>query len=52
MKDDALEDYATLRAPEIIASEIMNDFESALEQFATIAEALNLKLWPFLLTKI
>src|SRR5882724_2898184 len=40
MKDDALEESANLPAPEIIAREITDDLEAALEQFATIAEDL------------
>jgi type I restriction enzyme M protein len=38
LKDDALEESANLPAPEIIAQEISDDLEAALEQFATIAE--------------
>ena len=38
LKDDALEESANLPAPEIIATDITADLESALEQFATIAE--------------
>jgi type I restriction enzyme M protein len=40
LKDDALEESANLPAPEIIAQEITDDLESAMEQFATIAEDL------------
>jgi type I restriction enzyme M protein len=40
LKDDALEDSANLPAPEIIAAEITDDLEAALEQFATITEDL------------
>ena len=40
LKDEALEDSANLPAPEIIAQEITEDLEAALEQFATIAEDL------------
>ena len=40
LKDDALEDSANLPAPEIIAQDIADDLEAALEQFATIAEDL------------
>jgi type I restriction enzyme M protein len=40
LKDDALEESANLPAPEIIAQEITDDLEAALEQFATIAEDL------------
>lgn len=38
LKDDALEESANLPAPEIIAQEITDDLETALAQFATIAE--------------
>ncbi len=38
LKDDSLEDSANLPAPEIIAAEIMEDLQAALEQFALIAE--------------
>jgi len=40
LKDEALEESANLPAPEIIAQEIRDDLEAALEQFATIAEDL------------
>jgi type I restriction enzyme M protein len=40
LKDEALEDSANLPAPEIIAQEISDDLEAALEEFATIAEDL------------
>ena len=40
LKDDALEDSANLPAPGIIAQEIVDDLEAALEQFAAIAEDL------------
>ena len=40
LKDESLEDSANLPAPEIIAKEITDDLEAALEQFATIAEDL------------
>jgi type I restriction enzyme M protein len=40
LKDDALEESANLPSPEIIAQEITDDLEAALEQFATIAEDL------------
>ena len=40
LKDDALEESANLPAPGIIAQEIMDDLEAALEQFAAIAEDL------------
>jgi type I restriction enzyme M protein len=37
LKDESLEDSANLPAPEIIAAEIAEDLEAALEQFAEIA---------------
>ena len=40
LKDESLEDSANLPAPDIIAAEIVEDLEAALEQFATIAEDL------------
>jgi type I restriction enzyme M protein len=40
LKDEALEESANLPAPDIIAQEIADDLEAALEQFATIAEDL------------
>ena len=40
LKDDALEESANLPAPHIIAQDITDDLEAALEQFATIAEDL------------
>ena len=43
LKDDALEDSANLPAPEVIAQEITDDLEAALEQFATIADDLVLE---------
>lgn len=40
LKDEALEESANLPAPDIIAQEITDDLEAALEQFASIAEDL------------
>jgi type I restriction enzyme M protein len=40
LKDDALEESANLPAPEIIAQDITDDLEAALEQFRLIAEDL------------
>jgi type I restriction enzyme M protein len=40
LKDDSLEESADLPAPEVIAREITDDLEAALEQFTTIAEDL------------
>ena len=36
----ALEDSANLPAPDVIAAEIVEDLEAALEQFAAIADSL------------
>lgn len=38
LKDESLEDSANLPAPEVIAREIMEDLQAALEQFSAIAE--------------
>ena len=43
LKDESLEDSANLPAPEVIAAEIVEDLEAALEQFAEIAEDLRQK---------
>ena len=40
LKDESLEESANLPAPGVIAEEITQDLEAALEQFATIAEDL------------
>jgi type I restriction enzyme M protein len=40
LKDESLEESANLPAPEIIAQEIVDDLQAALEQFAAIAEDL------------
>ncbi|MBI1851997.1 MAG: SAM-dependent DNA methyltransferase [Planctomycetes bacterium] len=40
LKDDSLEDSANLPAPHVIAAEISEDLQAALEQFGTIAEDL------------
>ena len=40
LKDESLEDSANLPAPEVIAAEIVEDLQAALEQFAAIAEDL------------
>lgn len=40
LKDESLEDSANLPAPAIIAKEIVEDLEAALEQFAAIEEDL------------
>ena len=40
LEDESLEDSANLPAPGVIAQDITDDLETALEQFATIAEDL------------
>jgi type I restriction enzyme M protein len=40
LKDDSLEESSNLPAPEVIAREIADDLQAALEQFAAIAEDL------------
>ena len=41
LKDESLEDSANLPSPDIIAAEIVEDLEAALEQFAEIATDLS-----------
>ena len=43
LKDESLEDSANLPAPDIIATEIMEDLQAALEQFSEIAADLGPK---------
>jgi len=43
LKDESLEDSANLPSPDVIALEITEDLEAALEQFAAIAEDLKAK---------
>jgi type I restriction enzyme M protein len=40
LKDDSLEDAANLPAPDVIAAEIIEDLQAALDEFALIAEDL------------
>lgn len=40
LKDESLEESANLPAPEVIAQEIVDDLQAALEQFAAIADDL------------
>lgn len=40
LKDDSLEDVDSLPAPDIIAAEIVENLEAALEQYRGVAEAL------------
>lgn len=44
LKDDALEESANLPEPGIIAQDIMEYLQAALEQFATIAEDLKIEI--------
>ena len=43
LKDESLEDSENLPAPEIIAGEVVENLESALEQFGEIQESLKVK---------
>ena len=38
LKDDSLEDLENLPAPDVIASEIVENLEAALEQFLNVSE--------------
>ncbi len=40
LRDESLEDSANLPAPEVIAAEIVEDLQAALDQFAAIAASL------------
>lgn len=40
LKDDSLEESVNRPAPEVIAQEIVDDLQAALEQFVAIAEDL------------
>ena len=40
LKDDSLEDAANLPKPDVIAAEIVDNLEAALEQFREVAEEL------------
>ena len=40
LKDESLEDSANLPDPDIIAAEIVEDLEAALQQFVAIAQDL------------
>ena len=44
LKDELLEDSANLPAPDVIAGEIMEDLQAALEQFSEIAGYLGSNL--------
>ena len=43
LKDDALEDSATLPAPDVLALEITENLQAALTQFASIADELEIE---------
>ena len=38
LRDESLEETANLPAPDVLAAEIVDDLEAALEQFRAIAE--------------
>jgi type I restriction enzyme M protein len=40
LRDESLEDSGNLSAPELIAAEIVEDLQAALDQFAAIAASL------------
>jgi type I restriction enzyme M protein len=40
LRDESLEDTGNLPAPELIAAEIVEDLQAALDQFAAIASSL------------
>ena len=40
LRDESLEDSANLPEPDVLAAEIIEDLQAALEQFAAIAEDL------------
>jgi type I restriction enzyme M protein len=41
LKDDSLDDVDSLPAPDVIAAEIVENLQAALEQFLAVAEALS-----------
>ena len=43
LRDESLEDSAGLPEPDILAAEIVQDLEAALEQFAAIAEDVEME---------
>jgi type I restriction enzyme M protein len=49
LKDDSLEDIDSLPAPDVIAVEIVENLEAALEQFRSLATELVAPLWPITL---
>ncbi len=40
LRDESLEDTASLPDPDVLATEIVEDLQAALEQFGAIAEEL------------
>jgi type I restriction enzyme M protein len=42
LRDESLEDSANLPEPDVLVAEIMEDLQTALEQFALIAADLDL----------
>ena len=46
LRDESLEDSANLPDPDVIAAEIAEDLQAALEQFAQIAEELGAERSP------
>ena len=40
LRDESLEDTASLPDPDVLAAEIVEDLQAALEQFAAVAEDL------------
>lgn len=46
IKDESVEDSSTLPEPDVLAQEIVEDLEDALEQFTAIARALTLPNQP------
>ena len=40
LRDESLEDSANLPEPDVLAAEIVEDLQAALEQFSAIAEDL------------
>jgi len=43
LKDDSLEDSASLPDPDVLAGEIVEDLQAALDEFALIAAELRVK---------
>jgi type I restriction enzyme M protein len=43
LKDDSLEDIDSLPAPEVLAAEIVDNLEAALEQFRSVSQELGVE---------